>query len=98
MKKVFGGNKEFGESCNLFKSVVALSLSFGAIHFNVALILFALFFLPLSKALLFVFIILFYSFFLLLTQIFFPSLFYAGFQFACQDLFFAHTVCGSSCG
>ncbi|WJX88266.1 Diacylglycerol O-acyltransferase 2 [Trifolium repens] len=52
MKKVFGGNKEFGESCNLFKSVVALSLSFGAIHFNVALILFALFFLPLSKALL----------------------------------------------
>ncbi|CAJ2635975.1 unnamed protein product [Trifolium pratense] len=60
MKKVFGGNKESGESCNLFNSVVALSLSFGAIHFNVSLILFALFFLPLSKALLiFGFLILF---------------------------------------
>lgn len=36
---------------NRFKSVVALALCFGAIHFNIALILFALFFLSLSKAL-----------------------------------------------
>ncbi|RHN78253.1 putative diacylglycerol O-acyltransferase [Medicago truncatula] len=40
------------KSSNRLKSVVALALCFGAIHFNIALILFALFFLPLSKALL----------------------------------------------
>ncbi|KAJ1434098.1 hypothetical protein SESBI_05662 [Sesbania bispinosa] len=55
MEKVFHGNEEFAGSRNMFKTVVALVLYLGAIHFNVALILFAAFFLPLSKALLSVF-------------------------------------------
>ncbi|XP_058758695.1 diacylglycerol O-acyltransferase 2D-like isoform X2 [Vicia villosa] len=40
------------ESSNSFKSVVALALCVGAIHFNLVFILFTLFFLPLSKSLL----------------------------------------------
>ncbi|KAL5063190.1 hypothetical protein RYX36_024927 [Vicia faba] len=38
------------EPSNSFKSVVALSLCIGTIHFNLVFILFALFFLPLSKS------------------------------------------------
>ncbi|XP_061341728.1 diacylglycerol O-acyltransferase 2D [Gastrolobium bilobum] len=51
-EKVFRGREEFGDSSNLFSTILALALWLGAIHFNVALILFSLFFLPLSKSLL----------------------------------------------
>ncbi|KAF7829088.1 diacylglycerol O-acyltransferase 2D [Senna tora] len=50
-EKVFRGRDEFGKSSNTFKQIVALAIWLGAIHFNAALLLFALFFLPFSKAL-----------------------------------------------
>ncbi|RDX69001.1 Diacylglycerol O-acyltransferase 2D, partial [Mucuna pruriens] len=56
MEKVFKGVEEFSESRNMFKKVLALVLYLGAIHFNLALIIFATFFLPLSKALMLVLI------------------------------------------
>jgi len=95
MEKVLRGNEVFGESCNWFKSVVALTLCFGAIHFNLALILFAIFFLSLSKALLYVFFLLhlFLFIFLLLAK----TLFLLVFQFACQAFWFPHAVYDSSC-
>ncbi|TKY70216.1 Diacylglycerol O-acyltransferase 2 [Spatholobus suberectus] len=46
------GREEFGDSSNVFTAILAIALWLGAIHFNVALILFAVFFLPLSKSLL----------------------------------------------
>ncbi|XP_020239181.1 diacylglycerol O-acyltransferase 2D-like isoform X1 [Cajanus cajan] len=52
MEKVLNGAEEFSESCNMLKMVLALALYLGTIHFNLALIFFATFFLPLSKALL----------------------------------------------
>ncbi|KAG4939063.1 hypothetical protein AAZX31_16G104600 [Glycine max] len=52
MGKVFNGVEEFSESRNVFKTVPALVLYLGAIHFNLALILWATVFLPLSKGLL----------------------------------------------
>ncbi|XP_004509476.1 diacylglycerol O-acyltransferase 2D-like isoform X2 [Cicer arietinum] len=49
MEKVLGReNAEHAQTRNSLKSVVALALCFGAIHFNLAFILFSLFFLPLS--------------------------------------------------
>ncbi|XP_057415146.1 diacylglycerol O-acyltransferase 2D-like [Lotus japonicus] len=51
MEKVFHGIEEFTKSSSVFKTILALALYFGAIHFNVALILFAALFLPLSEAL-----------------------------------------------
>ena len=51
--RVFKGREEF--ESNVLHSVVALGIWLGAIHFNVALFLFSLYFLPLSKSLLFVF-------------------------------------------
>ncbi|XP_020239185.1 diacylglycerol O-acyltransferase 2D-like [Cajanus cajan] len=52
MEKVLNGAEKFSESCNMLKMVLALALYLGTIHFNLALIFFATFFLPLSKALL----------------------------------------------
>ncbi|XP_027345038.1 diacylglycerol O-acyltransferase 2D-like [Abrus precatorius] len=50
---VFKGIEEFADtSSNYFKSILALALWLGTIHFNAALVLFTLLFLPLSKALL----------------------------------------------
>ncbi|XP_054823727.1 diacylglycerol O-acyltransferase 2D [Prosopis cineraria] len=51
-EKLFSGREEFGKSSNTFKQIVALAIWLGAIHFDAALVLFALLFLPLSKALL----------------------------------------------
>lgn len=53
-EKVFNGREEFSDSSNAFHSILALSLWLGWIHFNIALILSAIFLLPLSKSLLFV--------------------------------------------
>ncbi|XP_061355789.1 diacylglycerol O-acyltransferase 2D-like isoform X2 [Gastrolobium bilobum] len=52
--KVFRGNEVFGESpsSNFLKTILALALWLGTIHLNAALMLFAVLFLPLSKALL----------------------------------------------
>lgn len=50
-----GTEENSSESCTFFKALPALALYLGTIHFNLILILFATFFLPLSKALLFVF-------------------------------------------
>ncbi|CAJ1930734.1 unnamed protein product [Sphenostylis stenocarpa] len=50
---VISGREEFGDSSNLLSAILAMVLWLGAIHFNVALILFALFFLPFTKFLLF---------------------------------------------
>ncbi|KAK7346252.1 hypothetical protein VNO80_20767 [Phaseolus coccineus] len=54
MEKVLNNNgvENSSEPCSMFKTVPALALYLGAIHFNLILILFATFFLPLSKALL----------------------------------------------
>lgn len=49
---VITGREEFGSSA--LHTLVALGLWLGTIHFNVVLVLFTLFFLPLSKALVFV--------------------------------------------
>lgn len=62
-EKLFSGREEFGKSSNTFKQIVALAIWLGAIHFDAALVLFALLFLPLSKALLFVFTLLLLSVF-----------------------------------
>ncbi|KAK7386591.1 hypothetical protein VNO78_26924 [Psophocarpus tetragonolobus] len=51
MKKVFD-EFSLSESTNSFNTLSALALYLGTIHFNLALILFATFFLPLSKSLL----------------------------------------------
>jgi hypothetical protein len=51
--RVFKGREEF--ESNVLHAVVALGIWLGAIHFNVALLLFSLYFLPLSKSLLFAF-------------------------------------------
>ncbi|XP_057448878.1 diacylglycerol O-acyltransferase 2D [Lotus japonicus] len=51
-EKVFNGRQEFSDSSNVPSTIFAMSLWLGAIHFNVALVLFAVFFLPLSKSLL----------------------------------------------
>lgn len=70
MGKVFNGVEEFSESRNVFKTVPALVLYLGAIHFNLALILWATVFLPLSKGLLFVFYLYFcYVYFFLSINI-----------------------------
>lgn len=54
-EKVFKGSEVFGDtSPNYLKTILALALWLGTIHFNVALVLFAIFFLSLHKALLFV--------------------------------------------
>ena len=53
-EKLISGREEFGDSSNLFSAILAMVLWLGAIHFNIALILLAVFFLPLSKSLLFV--------------------------------------------
>ncbi|XP_004512296.1 diacylglycerol O-acyltransferase 2D [Cicer arietinum] len=50
-EKVFNGRDEFTDSSNTFHSILALSLWLGAIHFIIGLVLFATFFLPLSKSL-----------------------------------------------
>nr|XP_007156273.1 hypothetical protein PHAVU_003G272600g [Phaseolus vulgaris]ESW28267.1 hypothetical protein PHAVU_003G272600g [Phaseolus vulgaris] len=47
-----GTEENSSESCTFFKALPALALYLGTIHFNLILILFATFFLPLSKALL----------------------------------------------
>ncbi|QCD82196.1 2-acylglycerol O-acyltransferase 2 [Vigna unguiculata] len=53
MEKVSNGiEKSYESSCNMFKTVPALLLYLGLIHFNIIFILFATFFLSLSKALL----------------------------------------------
>ncbi|KAL2334144.1 hypothetical protein Fmac_015357 [Flemingia macrophylla] len=52
MEKVLNGAEEFSESRSVLKTILALALFLGAIHFNLALIFFAIFFLPLPKALL----------------------------------------------
>lgn len=64
-EKIFNGREEFGKSSNTFKQIVALAIWLGAIHFNAAVALFTLLFLPLSKALLFVFTLLLLSVFCL---------------------------------
>ncbi|CAI8588431.1 unnamed protein product [Vicia faba] len=51
-EKIFNGRDEFSDSSNTFHSVLALSLWLGWIHFNIALILSAIFLLPPSKSLL----------------------------------------------
>ncbi|KAI9109663.1 hypothetical protein K1719_019293 [Acacia pycnantha] len=51
-EKLFKGSEEFGKSSNTFKQIAALAIWLGAIHFDAAVALFALLFLPLSKALL----------------------------------------------
>ncbi|KAG2376320.1 Diacylglycerol O-acyltransferase [Vigna angularis] len=50
-EKFISGREEFGNSSNTFSAILAMALWLGAIHFNIALILFALFFLPLPKLL-----------------------------------------------
>ncbi|WVZ09547.1 hypothetical protein V8G54_014077 [Vigna mungo] len=51
-EKFISGREEFGNSSNTFSAILAMALWLGAIHFNIALIVFALFFLPLPKLLL----------------------------------------------
>ncbi|ESW30039.1 hypothetical protein PHAVU_002G119500 [Phaseolus vulgaris] len=50
-EKFISGREEFGDSSNTFSAILAMALWLGAIHFNIAIILFALFFLPLPKLL-----------------------------------------------
>ncbi|KAK7406966.1 hypothetical protein VNO78_08602 [Psophocarpus tetragonolobus] len=52
VEKVISGREEFGNSSNLFSAILAMALWLGAIHFNIVLIILALFFLTLSKSLL----------------------------------------------
>ncbi|BAT75267.1 hypothetical protein VIGAN_01310100 [Vigna angularis var. angularis] len=52
MEKVWNGIEKSSESCDMLKTVPALALYLGFIHFNFIFILFATFFLSLSKALL----------------------------------------------
>ncbi|KAK7309434.1 hypothetical protein RJT34_06158 [Clitoria ternatea] len=51
-ERVISGREEFGDSFNVLSSILAMALWLGAIHFNVALVIFAVFFLPFSKSLL----------------------------------------------
>ncbi|XP_020226054.1 diacylglycerol O-acyltransferase 2D isoform X2 [Cajanus cajan] len=51
-EKVISGRQEFCDSSNVFGTIVAMVLWLGAIHLNIALIFYAVFFLPLSKSLL----------------------------------------------
>ncbi|KAK7386589.1 hypothetical protein VNO78_26922 [Psophocarpus tetragonolobus] len=52
-EKVFKGSEEFGDtSANYAKTILALALWLGTIHFNAALMLFAVLFISLRKALL----------------------------------------------
>ncbi|KAL2348728.1 hypothetical protein Fmac_002728 [Flemingia macrophylla] len=51
-EKVISGRQQFGDSSNVFDTIIAMALWLGAIHFNIALIFYAVFFLPLSKSLL----------------------------------------------
>ncbi|XP_014521037.1 diacylglycerol O-acyltransferase 2D isoform X1 [Vigna radiata var. radiata] len=51
-ERFISGREEFGNSSNTFSAILAMALWLGAIHFNIALIVFALFFLPLPKLLL----------------------------------------------
>lgn len=55
MEKVWNGIEKTSESCDMLKTVPALALYLGLIHFNFIFILFATFFLSPSKALLLVF-------------------------------------------
>jgi hypothetical protein len=86
--RVFKGREEF--ESNVLHTVVALGIWLGIIHFNVALLLFSLYFLPLSKSLLFVFwpfpfpfffslSLYYYSFSSILTLLVFNQ----GFRIAC---------------
>lgn len=53
--RVFKGREEFGLGSNTFQPILALGIWLGAIHFNIAIVLFTFLFLPFSKALLSVF-------------------------------------------
>lgn len=48
---VFKGREEFGLGSNTFQAILALGIWLGAIHLNVAIVLFTFLFLPFSKAL-----------------------------------------------
>lgn len=90
-ERFISGREEFGNSSNTFSAILAMALWLGAIHFNIALIVFALFFLPLPKLLLFVFYLSpnrRFSFFLF-TLIEFCCL-------ACQGFRFSVCVCSAS--
>ncbi|KAM3757856.1 hypothetical protein ACB098_02G221000 [Castanea mollissima] len=50
--RVFKGREEFGLGSNTFQPILALGIWLGAIHFNIAIVLFTFLFLPFSKALL----------------------------------------------
>lgn len=49
---VFKGREEFGLGSNTFQAILALGIWLGAIHLNIAIVLFTFLFLPFSKALL----------------------------------------------
>lgn len=50
--RVFKGREEFGFGSNTFQAILALGIWLGAIHLNVAIVLFTFLVLPFSKALL----------------------------------------------